>query len=98
MALCRDGGSAEEPCPARLYPTSARWLPLKAQPATVSRSWQARTVRLTAAIREDRLTSTPAVSFAQIAAVHDPPTDVRTPTRDPRQARPIVVADRADSH
>jgi len=30
-------------------PTSARLLPVKAQPATVSRSWQARTVRLTAA-------------------------------------------------
>jgi hypothetical protein len=30
-------------------PTSARLLPVNAEPATVSRSWQARTLRLTAA-------------------------------------------------
>jgi hypothetical protein len=35
--------------PERVKPTSARLLPVKAQPASVSRSWQARTVRLTAA-------------------------------------------------
>jgi hypothetical protein len=32
--------------PERVKPTSARLLPVKAQPASVSRSWQARTVRL----------------------------------------------------
>jgi hypothetical protein len=32
-----------------LNPTSARLLPVNAEPATVSRSWQARTLRLTAA-------------------------------------------------
>src|SRR5208283_4033301 len=49
MPHSRDGGSAEEPCPARLYPTSAKWPPVQAQSATVSGARQARTANGTAA-------------------------------------------------
>src|SRR5208283_5787784 len=51
MAHSGDGGSAEEPCPARLYPTSAKWQPVQAQSATASGARQARTANRTAAGR-----------------------------------------------
>src|SRR5271157_1125023 len=49
MAHSGDGGSAEEPCPARLCPTSAKWPPIQAQSATVSGARQAPTANGTAA-------------------------------------------------
>ena len=50
MAHSGDGGfAAEEPCPARLCPTSAKWPPVQAQSATVSGPRQARTANGTAA-------------------------------------------------
>src|SRR5271166_3977054 len=49
MAHSGEGGSAEEPCPSRLYPTSAKWPPVQAQSATASGAQQARTANRTAA-------------------------------------------------